>query len=316
MNSYNTAYNTAIIVNLSTRGVIKLSGRDRIDLINRMSTNDLKELQAGQGAATVLTTPIGRMIDLLVFLHDGEQALVITSDGRGERLTQYFRRNIFFNDQVQIAPLNNLVLYGVYGVQAAHLMDEYSPGAAKLAPYHFLKNGNTTIIRAESLAGGGFWLLGSATEVQKILEPLIRGNISEADQSTYELLCIESGYPLPQHELTEDYIPLEAGLWHAVSFSKGCYTGQEIIARMESRGKLAKMLVRLVASEQLEAGSALFDSDGNTAGTLTSIALQPGGDYLGLGFIKTAYVSDHAVLYGTDGVRVKIVGIAGTQPQR
>ena len=79
----------------------------------------------------------------------------------------------------------------------------------------------------------------------------------ECDRDLYDLLRIESGIPEIDHEISDEYIPLEANLWGDVSFSKGCYIGQEIIARMESRGKLAKMLVGVESASPLMAGTKI-----------------------------------------------------------
>ena len=86
--------------------------------------------------------------------------------------------------------------------------------------------------------------------------------------------------------MTQDYIPLEANLWADVSFKKGCYIGQEIIARLESRGKLAKRLVRLSLKSSAEPGVEIT-ADGKKVGSLTSVGSGPAG-ILALGYVKTA----------------------------
>jgi aminomethyltransferase len=123
-----------------------------------------------------------------------------------------------------------------------------------------------------------------------IWELLVNAGITPAGEEAFEYLRIESAQPRFGHELTNDYIPLEANLWSDVSFTKGCYTGQEIIARMESRGRLAKKMVSLTAEEALEAGEELR-VDGKKAGTITSAAGGPAG-HLALGFIKTAFLGE------------------------
>ena len=106
------------------------------------------------------------------------------------------------------------------------------------------------------------------------------------------------------HELTQDYIPLEADLWDDVSFNKGCYIGQEIIARMESRNKLAKKLVSLYPAATVETGTSLTAA-GKNAGTLTSIALGPNGP-VALGYVKTAVLENGSELFvGETAVAVK-----------
>ena len=100
------------------------------------------------------------------------------------------------------------------------------------------------------------------------------------------MLRVESGRPEFGRELGDEYIPLEAGLWADVSFTKGCYTGQEIIARMESRHKLAKQLAGLRFESEVVLPTTLF-SDGHDIGTVTSVVHSPRLGWIGLGYVKT-----------------------------
>jgi aminomethyltransferase len=105
-----------------------------------------------------------------------------------------------------------------------------------------------------------------------------------ADSSSadaFEILRVEAGLPKMGAEIREDSIPLEVGLWDEVSFVKGCFVGQEIIARMESRGKLAKQLVGIRLDSQAQPGSTLKQG-GQTIGTLTSVVESPRLGWIGL----------------------------------
>ncbi len=310
MNAYHAAHNGAVLADLNSCGRLELSDRDRLSLIHRMSTNDLLSLTEGQGAATVLTTPIGRIIDLITVFHAGEKTYAITSAGRGNMILNYFRRNIFFNDRVKVN-LYESSLYGLYGSRAAKLLENV--GVGKLGLYEFVTYEETLIARVKPLAGCGFWLMGPPAALENLTQRLLNWGAEMADAETMELLRIEAGYPAG--ELSEEYIPLEVGLWDSVSFNKGCYTGQEIIARMESRGKLAKMMVRLSLNDPLPAQTPLYLS-GEPVGKLTSIARQPSGSYLALAFVKPIAVSDNAILTSDTGIQLKILGIAGAQPGR
>ncbi len=96
-------------------------------------------------------------------------------------------------------------------------------------------------------------------------------------------------------ELNEQYIPLEAGLWDDVSFTKGCYTGQEIIARLESRGRLAKTLVGVALSGPVAPGS-VWEAEGRPQGELTSATALPDGRWIGLGFVRPDLAAPGRVL--------------------
>jgi aminomethyltransferase len=316
MTPYQAAQHHAVIVNHEAKGRILLTGRDRLTLMNRMSTNKLSDLTAGHAMPTILTTPIGRIIDRLMVLHAGEEAFAITSEGRGDRIRAYFQRNIFFNDQVKQANLaDEYGLVGVYGPQATALLQATFPELPPLEGFQFSRQGDAFILRVEPIGGAGYWVLATPELLASYQAAWIEGGASECDPMTYQLLCIEAGYPLPAHELTEDYIPLEAGLWQDVSFSKGCYTGQEIIARMESRGQLAKMLMSLRSEQALEQGATLL-ADGTKVGSLSSLLAHPDGGYIGFGYIKTAYAHIGQILNTNEGQAVVLIGVAGTQPRQ
>ncbi|NJL93266.1 MAG: glycine cleavage system protein T [Anaerolineae bacterium] len=316
MNHHSIAQQGVIWADLSARGCLHLTERDRLDLIHRMSTGNLAALQAGQAAETVLTTPIGRIIDLVTVLHAGEEAFAITGAGRGEAIYGYLRRNIFFNDRIRVTLLGaETRLLGLYGQAAAATLARALPAAAELPLLHFIEVDGVRVLQVKPLPadGAGYWLLG-APEAVAAWQARLAPEAPVADPATLELLRIEAGHPGTQAELTEDYIPLEAGLWDAVSFNKGCYTGQEIIARMESRGKLAKLLVRLQATEALARGEDLYHEQ-QKVGQVTSVAQHPDGHHLALGFVKPVAAAA-STLYTAQQTSVALLGIAGTQPER
>jgi aminomethyltransferase len=150
------------------------------------------------------------------------------------------------------------------------------------------------IFRADPIAGDGYYLLIEPKNAAQLLTLLSIGGFTPIDEEAYDYLRIEAGRPRFGRELTLDYIPLEAGLWDDVSFSKGCYTGQEIIARMESRGKLAKRLARLRPASPVAAGAEIV-ANGRPVGTITSAADGPGGP-VALGYVKTGVLDEGADL--------------------
>jgi aminomethyltransferase len=116
------------------------------------------------------------------------------------------------------------------------------------------------------------------------------------------MLRLAAGLPYGDHEITEEYIPLEANLWHAVSFTKGCYIGQEIIARMESRGKLARRLSGIKLDAPVAEGSEVH-VDKTVAGKVTTAGTIPGIGPVVLAYLKTASAEP--------GTRVTVEGVSG-----
>jgi len=291
LEAYQAARETAVLTDRSNLGVLHIQGATRLDLINRMSTQKVNELQRGEGAATVLTSDIGRIIDRLHLYATSDTLYLLTSENNGENIQRYLQRFVFFNDDFHMQNISaDTFVFGVYGPQAAEKLAAAGFPAEPLPRHHWrqikLNEADVYQHRTDPIHGDGFFVLGEAKDKEMVWNHLREAGLAEADGATFELLRIEAGLPRHGQEMTLDYIPLEANMWDDVSFNKGCYTGQEIIARMESRGRLAKQLVRLRSAAPVAAGDEIR-ADGKKAGSITSAAAGPDG-YLALGYVKTA----------------------------
>lgn len=284
------AHESAVMVDRSTLGMLHVTGKTRLDLIDRMSTQSVKRLKSGEGAATVMTTDIGRMIDRLILYATSESVYILTGENHAGRLAPYLMRHVFFNDEFQLQDLTaETAIFGVYGPQAAEKLAAAGFPEVDLPLHHWRQatiNGLTAYLhRTDPIAGDGYFVSGQAADKEALQQLLSEAGITSIDEAAFDYLRIEAGLPRFGHEITLDYIPLEANLWPDVSFNKGCYTGQEIIARMESRGRLAKRLVQLRAAAPLEVGTPIM-ANGRQVGSITSAAVGPEGT-VALGFVKT-----------------------------
>jgi aminomethyltransferase len=286
---FEAAHRGAVVVRREHEGRLRIVGRDRLDLLHRMSTNDLNTLAVGEARETVLTTPIARIVDVLWVLNRGETALALTSAGRATGVRRWLSGYIFYNDQVKFADASaELGQLGLFGPQAAAVADALLPGAAALAPDRFLEGDGLLVLRGRPLAGDGYTVIAPSEAAGAAWQRALQAGAAPAGEDAFQLLRLEAGRPYAGHELTEDYIPLEADLWPAVSFSKGCYIGQEIIARMESRGKLARRLLGLELDAPVEAGAEVRVAGGGVAGKVTTAGVLPGRGPVALAFLKTS----------------------------
>ena len=282
-----------VMYDSSARGRLKISGSTCLDFLHRMSTNDLLNLSVGQGAATVFTTPLARIIDRTLQYVRADDILMLTSHAAQARMMAWLRKYIFFNDDVQIADqTKELGMLSIYGPKANAMVQQLiGLDLSRIALHHWregrLDQASILIARADPIAGSGFHLNAAANALPQLRQSLIEAGAIPIGDHAYELLRIEAGQPAYGHELTEDYIPLEAGLWADVSFSKGCYTGQEIIARMESRQRVAKQLVGLRFEAEV-APLAELSIEGSQVGRVTSTARSPRHGWIGLGYLKAA----------------------------
>jgi len=286
---YAAAHHGAVVVPRSHEGRLRAVGRDRLDLLHRMSTNELLNLPVGEARPTVLTTPIARMVDQLWVLNRGETVLCLTGLGRATTVRRWLAGYIFYNDQVKFEDVSaDLGQLGLFGAGAAAVAEALMAGASELAENHFLDDGELLVWRGRPLAGDGYTVIAPAARLEALWAQALAAGALPAGEDAFQMLRLEAGQP-GNAELTEDYIPLEANLWAAVDFHKGCYIGQEIIARMESRGKLARRLVGLRLAAPVAAGAAVRTTvDGPAAGTVTSAGELPGLGPIALAYLKTA----------------------------
>jgi len=314
--AYAAALSGAAFADSSDRGRIWMRDRDRAALLHRLSTNHIERLRPGEGTRTVLTTPIGRIIDLLTIHCHDDGLLLVSSPGRGPALTAHLRKNIFFNDRVKLedatAALGQLTLVGPQAAEALAALGLPGFGLPAHATAAGAWQGAAVWVAAApdaSAGGAGFSLYAPAEALPELAAALRAAGAPELDPATRETLRVEGGQPAFGSELSLEYIPLETGLWDAISFNKGCYVGQEIIARMESRGRLAKQLRGLRFPAGAPAGLALpakLDVDGKEAGDLTSLAESPRFGTIGLAYVRTAHAAA-GTRVGAGGAEAEVV---------
>jgi aminomethyltransferase len=270
-----------------------------------MSTNDVAELRPGEARQTVLTTAIAQIVDVVTLLAREADTVLLASPGRGGRVREWLGRYIFFQDDVRLsATMEGWAHWGVYGPGATR-------EAGRVAPFDPLSPGETVAWEGgvawwvEAPAGGG---------VRLLLEPRLGaeaerrwGVPGEVASQAYEILRIEAGLPEIGSEVLEDSLPLEVGLRSGVSFTKGCYIGQEIIARMDSRGRLAKELLGLRGVGAFRAGDGIRQA-GREVGKVTSAASSPRLGFIALASVRPAALgqSGGEVEVGEESVRGKL----------
>jgi aminomethyltransferase len=283
-----------------SHGRIQMRGADSLALLQRLTTNDMLKLQPGHGCQTVLTTPIGRMMDVLHVIHTGDVVWVITSRDQGPAVYSHLKKNIFFNDKVTLAPAGRShAQIALYGSDAtAWLESQYGVALASLPLWHAHMHDGVLFMRVAAVGGAGWRIMAPSDHA--LVAPLRTLPIlSDAELSLWQ---IEAGVPVFGAELTLDYIPLEADLWSAISFTKGCYVGQEIIARMESRGRLAKNLTRVRLSQVHITPAVITTSAGKEAGVLTRMAESPRFGHIGLAYLSTKIALEEPLIIDGDTV--------------
>lgn len=250
-----------------------LGGEDRIAFLQRISTNDVR-LVPGQGAVTVLVSPTARIQAVLTVLAMPTGLLLLAGPGQGPAIFNTLRTQIFFNDKVNLEGRGGaLAQFNLLGPQAASLLAQVASPVDDLPLFGWrtvtIAGVDVTVQRHEGLGNDGFTLLTPAMAALAVRAALLRAGAVPLDEDAYHTLRVEAGVPAPGLELTEQVNPLEAGLRRFCDDHKGCYTGQEIIARQITYDKVTTHLVGLLP-EALVAPEAKVLVEGKQVGWISS----------------------------------------------
>lgn len=285
----------ALTVHHTAYGCLKATGEDALDLLNRLSTNRVDHLEPGHWAPTVLTTDRGRIVDLLCVVHAGECVFLLTSPGQQQPVIEWLDKYTIMEDLEVTDVSGSTAIIALTGTGAAaalgpdHGEPDYLPGRQYPAPTVNV-GGCDAIAVSRPMGDLPCRLLVLAGEAASaVVAALAEAGAVEADAEEWETLRVTSGAPAFGSEMGEPYNPLEAGLIGAIDFTKGCYIGQEVIARLDSYHRVQKYMAVLRFSEgsDVAVGTSLAH-EGRTAGEVTSLYRTPGGELRGLGYVRTA----------------------------
>jgi tRNA-modifying protein YgfZ len=280
------------------RGVLRATGADRLDLLHRLSTNATRDLKPGQETSTILTSDKGRIVEVVRVLAFDQQVLMVLNDVGAERARSYLDKYTIMDDFSVEEVSSSYTVLGLYGTDArgivSSLIDGEAPNAGTFG-HVALEEGEFIALRDARLNGSsGFLLLVSSVLAESLMEQLRGAGVIEIDEATYQTLRIESGIPAADSELSEQYNPLEAGLSTMISWTKGCYIGQEVIARLDTYDKVQRHLVGLLFDGELTAGRdatiELLSDEGKKIGLVTSAAWSPLLDRsIALAYVRTQH---------------------------
>jgi tRNA-modifying protein YgfZ len=286
------AHNGVAICDRTSIGRIKVSGDDRLRFLHNQSTNDFESLKPGQGCDTVFVTSTARTIDLATAYILEDAVILLVSPNRRDYIMQWLDKYIFFADKVELSDITaDTCTIILIGSESDAIIDKL--GAAELIGQAYGSHKIYTISTVEDvriavgsgLASPGYTLTFPATEKATVWNQLVEMGALEMSQNAWETLRITQGRPVPEQELTEDYNPLEVGLWQTISFTKGCYIGQEAIARLNTYKGVKTYLWGIRLNAAAEPGTVITSGD-DKVGTLTSITETTEG-YFGLGYIRS-----------------------------
>jgi len=267
------------------RGWVSVHGKEAIQFLDGMITNDMKTLEDGGQMLAAFPNAQGRLIAVVRVLRQGNRFLFETEETTREKLHQNLFRFTFAGDFFVEDLSEQFSYFEVFGP----VEDVYHPEVGDMF------NG---ALAFEAGHGASYFV---PTElVEKFRSILVNENgCLELDDELYETLRIESGIPKFGVDMDETTIVPELGFEEMISYTKGCYVGQEISGRIHFRGHVAKQLTGLVLSEPpalaggLSQGTELVSADGKNAGKITSVTFSPKLDKtIALAFVRYDYLTE------------------------
>lgn len=272
-------------------GIFKFTGSDRLRYLHNQSTNDFNALKPGQGCQTVFVTSTARTIDLATAYVTEDEVIVIVSPNRRQQLFKWLDGFIFPFDNVKSTDISEqYALITLIGEPSHNLVQKLFNIDLQDQPQgnHREVTVNNIPLRiavGSDLGLPGYNLIIPQENAQIISSLLADSNVTEIDSDAWEQLRILQGRPAPDKELTEDYNPLETGLVQTISFDKGCYIGQETIARLNTYNGVKQKLWGVKLDKPVTEQTPVMLED-KKVGVLTSYTQTDTGSF-GLAYVRT-----------------------------
>jgi len=311
----NSLYNGVGLIDLSSKGIIELRGKDVLDFLNRITTNSLKDLPKEGIGKTIFTTEKGRIIDTAAILNFDDYLLLVCSGLNKMKIRNWLEKYIISDDVKITDTPGKYILFQLMGPQAdsfitlicGNYVNNIQPDSFKVI------NGEGMIFFTakflDKMGNRLYWVLADIPNGKKLISYL-NSNMGPFDfnfigEDAWNSYRIEQGIPAPPNEINDQYNPHEVNLLDLVSFTKGCYIGQEVIARLDTYDKVQKQLIGIVFSEPVENNGQLllYNDTYLQVGTVTSTAYSfKLKKYIGLGVVRKAFLGDGVQLIAKNAV--------------
>jgi folate-binding protein YgfZ len=295
--------------------ILEIRGRDRSKVLNNVATQDLRTLEVGQAFETFITETKGRSLGHGIAVGLPDRHLFVTVPGQGERLFAHLDRFIIMEDAV-VQDISST--YSVWLVCTVSDLPEsigVAPGPKQSIEYSI--EGESVIGVWAPWVSNSTSLLLVPTSIDARLESKFSDFIVQSDlleRTAWEAERIANFWPWFGQDFDDKNLPQEVDRNdQAISFNKGCYLGQETIARLDALGQVQKKLVRLKLSTHVlpdlkDPSQVFLLSDGAEVGQLRSVAIDASGEVVGIGMVKRShFASGTSLVVGQASIPAQIL---------
>ena len=299
------------LIDLSSRGRILVGGSEAVTFLNGLITNDMKTLAPNSWMPAAFANVQGRLLAAVRIIHREDGFLIDTEAATRDSVVTLLDRYTLAGDFHLADMTDRMTMVSVQGKIAAEIMRQtLGEDAANLDRQSLVqaKFGDTaaTVIRATHTAEDGFDLFIDGGNPAPFAEELRAAGATPVVDETFETLRIEAGIPLYGIDMDENNVVTETNLDDAVSFTKGCYVGQEIIVRIKHRGHVAKKLTGVILETEtpVPRNAKVLSNDDKEVGRITSSTFSPQRDRaIALGYLKYDYLAPGTSVKITAGDR-------------
>ncbi len=283
LDEYRALLAGAGVIRRADRGRLLLTGADRLSYLHGLLTNDVESLTEGQGRYAALLTPQGRMISDMRVFELGDRTLIDLDVSLAPAIHEHLDRFVITEDVVVEDATGRLAQIGVYGPEASRIIGEATRN---------LPQPPAIVLSSEDLGVQGFDVVIPAEHAAAIVDSAKQMGAVPVSDGTCECTRIEAGLPKFLVDMDTTTIPLEAGIEdRAISMTKGCYVGQEVIVRVLHRGggRVAKKLVGLKLESEVARGDKVTSGE-REIGLITSAVVSPRFGPIALGYVHRDFV--------------------------
>lgn len=289
-----SAGESAGLADVSGRGKLLLSGPDHVKFLQGMLTNDIEKTPAGAGLYAAVLTPKGKMVSDMRVFRKRDSVYMDTEPGTAEDLRLLLERyRLSYRAEISDVTGDRCVAH-VCGPASGELVGRrLGVDCGSMREYDHADAGEAVVMKVDRTGTGGFDVAFENRAAQRVWETL-RGDPPEAAAvglDAVEIMRIEAGIPVYGKDMDSSTIPIEAGIWSALDFEKGCYVGQEVIARTRWRGRVNWHLARFESEKDSElAPGDLLAAGERKVGRITSAVFSPGlGKNVALGYVRREF---------------------------
>jgi folate-binding protein YgfZ len=304
---YAALRHAAGVIDRSMLGKIAVTGRDRQSFLQGMLSNDVKSLAPGQGAAAAFLDAHGKVTALLAVYALEERLLLELPPSLTEKTLQALDKFLISEKVVFEAADEAFAVLAVQGPRAQALLETLAGRTLDLAPYHHIEvpiaGAPVRVINRAEGHVPGFHCWTATAHGATLWRALIAEGARPVGMEALNVLRVEAGIPWYGHDVDETTILPETRLEQLVSYTKGCYIGQEVVARVKYRGHVNRALSGLVLEgDRVPTPGAAVVADGKEVGRITSAVHSPAlGKPIALGYIRREHFTPGSAVGVQDG---------------